>query len=308
MLLQIKLVTDSYSFEIPERALSRDNGAELTTEMRPITQIEGLEWCIEYSPAGLGIQRAGFLSVFIKVTKPIAFRYVFGVKNTAVKVRGACSAGNLSSSFELFSHDELRNSGGIQDGKFVITCDVEFEVPIAEFEETPSIHELLLESCPQIAFVVGKDTVKMNKAILTSVSSVFHAMFSHDMKEARTDSVKVTDFDVKTIENVNYFCLGIELDDLTTNESIQVLKFADKYDIKGLQTYLESFLVENITADNFCDIVNYAWTHSRDFMKTKCARYFSMYGEGVFLTSAFADLEPTIMASLVKAAVGFKSK
>uniref|UniRef100_A0A7E4ZSU6 BTB domain-containing protein n=1 Tax=Panagrellus redivivus TaxID=6233 RepID=A0A7E4ZSU6_PANRE len=207
----------------------------------------------------------------------------------------------------FISHDELRKSGAIQNGKFVVSCDIEFNLPWSKLDNIPPIHCLLLKTCPQVKLIVGEDTVEMNKAILTSISPVFNAMFSHDTKEARTGSVRIPDFDFNTVQNVRRFCLGVEFD-FTTKECIDMLKFADKYDIKGLQDYLEVCLINNLTADNFCAVADYAWTHSRDTVKINCAQYFSNYGEGVFLTSAFAGLEPTIMASLVKAAVEFTSK
>uniref|UniRef100_A0A7E4ZXJ9 BTB domain-containing protein n=1 Tax=Panagrellus redivivus TaxID=6233 RepID=A0A7E4ZXJ9_PANRE len=306
----VKLVTDSYSFEIPETALSMDNGVELATEMRPITQIEGLQWCIEYSPAGYDKEDAGFISVFLNVTKAVGIRYVFAVKNTAVQLHEQFFADEPMSfgAHHLISHDNLRKSGAMQNGKFVITCNAEFEVPLAKVEDPLPIQDLLLESCPQVTFVVGNDTVKMNKAILTNISPVFNAMFNHDTKEAKTGTVQIEDFNLKTIQKVKNFCLGSELDNFTFQEGIEVLKFADKYDIQGLQEYLEIFLSINITVDNFCDLVSYAWAYSRDGLKEKCAHYFSEHGDGVYLTAAFVELEPTVMASLVKAAFAYKSR
>uniref|UniRef100_A0A7E4VPS8 BTB domain-containing protein n=1 Tax=Panagrellus redivivus TaxID=6233 RepID=A0A7E4VPS8_PANRE len=306
----VKLVTDSDSIEIPETALSLKIGEKVTTVARPIAQIEGLKWWLEVCPAGFAKSNAVFISVFVKVTKHVDIRTVFTLKNTTFEIQDSWIADdNLRFGYDnLFSHDYFLNNGAIHNGKFVITCKVEFEVPIIDLKPLPNIHALLLKTCPQIAFKVGDESVLMNKAILTSISPVFHAMFDHDTKEAKINVVEIKDFDIDTVYKVMYFCLGIELNNLTTKESIEMLKFADKYDIQGLQKYFEAVLIASITADNICDIVNYAWTYSRDTVNTKCACFFSKSSESVVLTSAFADLEPTVMSSLVKAAVEFKSR
>uniref|UniRef100_A0A7E4VM17 BTB domain-containing protein n=1 Tax=Panagrellus redivivus TaxID=6233 RepID=A0A7E4VM17_PANRE len=300
----VKLIPDSCSMELPRTSITMNIGEHLASPIRSIPEVKGLDWIVHCCPAGRTEAQAGYISVFVTVLKPVDLRFTFSLKNTNITEQFFVNFNSdiLSHGSPFFiSHDLLRSCGAIQDGKFTIVCDVAVELPVSDFKAVPHIHELLHESCPQVTMLVEDEELQMNKAILMSVSPVFNAMFNHDTQEARSGCVKIDDFSYDTVDNVIDFILGSTSRKLTASEIIDMLKFADKYDISGLIVYFEAFLAKNVTPDNVADITTYAYAYSRDVLKAKCAKFVSKK-VGKAVVASFAQLEPSLLVSLIKAA------
>uniref|UniRef100_A0A7E4ZXS9 BTB domain-containing protein n=1 Tax=Panagrellus redivivus TaxID=6233 RepID=A0A7E4ZXS9_PANRE len=302
----VKLVPDICTIEVPVAFLNMDFGEKISTPKRLVVcELGEIEWYVEYYPAGFNSSFGRDVSLFVRIEKNVDVRRIVSIQNTYIQKRDSDfhTFSSVSCLFRLASHEELRESAAIQDGKFVVTCELQFEVPIAVVAPVPPIRDLLLDTCPQVTFDVDDETFTVNKAILCGMSSVFEAMFHHDTLEAVTGHVKIEDFDAKTVQNATLFINGIKPSKFTLNECFDMLKFADKYEINGFTNYLEWFLIDNINPENICDMINYAWTFSCKRLKFNLAKYISEHCTEAIMTAAFADLEPTIMAEVIRAAV-----
>uniref|UniRef100_A0A7E4VRB4 MATH domain-containing protein n=1 Tax=Panagrellus redivivus TaxID=6233 RepID=A0A7E4VRB4_PANRE len=82
-------LTDSCSLKIPETALSTEAVFEMSTAMRPISQVEGLYWFIKSctSAAGSNHERAGIFTVYVLCTKPVKCRGLISLQNTAIQCK-----------------------------------------------------------------------------------------------------------------------------------------------------------------------------------------------------------------------------
>uniref|UniRef100_A0A7E4VWS7 BTB domain-containing protein n=1 Tax=Panagrellus redivivus TaxID=6233 RepID=A0A7E4VWS7_PANRE len=122
--------------------------------------------------------------------------------------------------------------------------------------------------------VVGNDTLEVHRHILCLISPVFHAEFTHDTKEAKNGTINIKDFDFATVKNVIDTCYGRECAADSLADYIDMLRFADKYDIRSLTQSIEPFINDDVTLESFCVITNYAWDLDKTDLKSKCAKFY----------------------------------
>ena len=87
---------------------------------------------------------------------------------------------------------------------------------------------------------------KVHKCVLTAHSDVFRAMFSHKETVENTQSrLKITDFDSKIVGQMLKFLYTGELaEELATEDLVELLKIAEKYQLKLLKSISEEKLIK----------------------------------------------------------------
>ena len=108
-----------------------------------------------------------------------------------------------------------------------------------------------------VTLIVGEKNFKVHKHILSLQSDVFKAMFSHNMAENESGIVKIDDFDVQVIEDMLqyiYTCTTQNLPKLAQ----ELFKAAHKYEIHGLKSKCEEYLIFNLNHQNVIDILDLA--------------------------------------------------
>uniref|UniRef100_A0A7E4VKE9 BTB domain-containing protein n=1 Tax=Panagrellus redivivus TaxID=6233 RepID=A0A7E4VKE9_PANRE len=278
----VKHVTDSSSISIKESDFNDSMvGNAIPWPDRSIKEISGLKWHVDIYPAGDDWEyqqiNTGQVDVYLVVSKPVNAFVTFQIKGTNTTHSEYVTFG--SNDRELVRavpgfvlHEDLRNSGAIKKGKFVIRCEVKFDIPIAEFPAPPPIYKLLKEDCNTVNLVTENLEIEANKSILTEISPIFSAMFTHNMVESRTGEVHIVDLDSDTVRNVIDYCLGKNLNTITLDGVLNMLKFADKYNINGLTEHLETFLIDILNYENAATIYKHADLHSRENLKNACAK------------------------------------
>ena len=110
------------------------------------------------------------------------------------------------------------------------------------------------------------ETIGISKAMLQSLSDVFRRMTTNgDNKEAVENSVKIDDTDPETIKELKTFVLDMENFD---EPSLDLLMFANKYNIKPVTEYCKKYITEKIDKDNILDVIKVAYiTDADDLMK-----------------------------------------
>ncbi|GFX41324.1 TD and POZ domain-containing protein 5 [Trichonephila clavipes] len=112
-----------------------------------------------------------------------------------------------------------------------------------------------------------------HKVILSARSPVFKKMFITDMKEKSTGCVDIEDLDDDTVERMLLYIYTSMFQDLQLNSACNLYVAADKYEILSLKSECSSFLKDNLSPDNACDILTLAGNHYDKELKSAVQEY-----------------------------------
>lgn len=121
----------------------------------------------------------------------------------------------------------------------------------------------------------GKE-IKVSKGILAARSSVFLAMFKHQLEETKSGRVNITDVKYEPL------CALIQYlytDTVDLNDCVQfvieLFVAADKYDVRSLRTLSEMFISNNISDANVIDAINISKALNSLPIKQACLDYIA---------------------------------
>ena len=129
-----------------------------------------------------------------------------------------------------------------------------------------------------------------HKNILKARSPVFAAMFQHEMQEAKTGQVVITDIQPDIFRDLLHFIYSCELRTPLTEEKAKMLFVAaDKYDIGDLKTMCLRFLVPYIHTKNVLHLLVWAQNFSVDKIKEATLDFVAVYFDKVCLTEEWVN-------------------
>uniref|UniRef100_A0A7E4VN03 BTB domain-containing protein n=1 Tax=Panagrellus redivivus TaxID=6233 RepID=A0A7E4VN03_PANRE len=279
---------------------------------RPIGGSKGLFWSLRlHRVAGPSIRVAiGFSVGSVKATGTIAIGADIQLGSITI---GADSQRFETTFVQAEEHVVLEEASIVHlTGQFFVTVEVQLEIQ-KKFSKVKmlnlNVFELIAESQQDVtdaefSFVDGK--IKIHRGILSAISPVFYAMFTHDTKEAKTGVINITDFDMKTAKSVINLCYGRNVETESIPEVVDMLRFADKYDIKAVVKKLEAIIEADLDKFNFCAITQYAWDLDRDNLKTACGKYYRKNLD-VCLTSEFGKMRVAAQVGVIAVASSIDS-
>ncbi|CAL1294596.1 unnamed protein product [Larinioides sclopetarius] len=112
-----------------------------------------------------------------------------------------------------------------------------------------------------------------HKIILSASSSVFKAMFSSDMKENNSNCVSIEDLSDDTINRMLVFIYTSNLEDLTWERALHLYSAADKYAILSLKNICSSYLKNNLSQSNACEVLLLSDIHTDGDLKSTVQNY-----------------------------------
>ncbi|KAL3682606.1 hypothetical protein R1sor_000628 [Riccia sorocarpa] len=123
------------------------------------------------------------------------------------------------------------------------------EAKVTELKKNVSF---FYENCPGDIIFVGwdKEPVIAHCFIMASNSTVFQRMFSIDMKERRTGIVDIPDARASALRSMVGYCYTMEVQFTEDASAEELLKLADRYDIRGLREQCEKILYTGINFTN----------------------------------------------------------
>ncbi|GFT22813.1 speckle-type POZ protein A [Nephila pilipes] len=121
-----------------------------------------------------------------------------------------------------------------------------------------------------------------HKSILSARSQVFKAMFTNDMKEKTSEYVYVEDLDDDTIQRMLLYVYTAVVEDLQWESASQLYVAADKYAILSLKNKCSSFLKNNLSSNNACELMLLADMHQDQDLKSVVQDFILRHHKVVF--------------------------
>jgi len=321
------------------RKTDMENGEELKSGVFSIrTKDRQTDWFMRINPNGEEKTCKGFVSLFlykdgnceVPINADIIFSIVDkdGVKTRAKRCEYTFEK-NLPSDNRGFakfvSHSELRHPqlNLLPNDTLTILCEISITgdnvvtsgttkpVKGNTGRATEPVSRLSLdissifESSKFSDCVVACDgrEFRCHKNILASRSTVFDAMFTHDMEENRKSKVDIVDLDGDTAHDmVRYIYSGkvAELEGKATG----LLSAAEKYDLKELKTMCETALCDTITQDNVLDLLVLADLHGASVVRGLALKFIVDNGKEIVAQPGWREklkAYPEIMADMFEA-------
>lgn len=148
----------------------------------------------------------------------------------------------------------------------------------------------------------GKE-FRCHKSILSARSTVFDAMFTHDMEENRKSKLSIVDLDSETVQDMIIYIYSGKVSGLDTKAD-RLLSAAEKYDLRELKSMCESALCENITTDNVLDMLVLADLHGAASVRTLALKFIVENGKEIVSQAGWREKlksYPEIMADMFEA-------
>ena len=166
-----------------------------------------------------------------------------------------------------------------------------------------SDYEGLFESSAHSDVVLkcGSRAFSCHKAILSSRSPVFEAMFSHNMQESRHNEVEIEDLQPDTVRIMLQYIYSGHLDPPTTNK--ELLCAADKYQLTQLKTACELSLSRSIDTANCVELLVLADTHIANTLKKAALNFIVTNLQKIISNPNWQDeltAHPGILAQILK--------
>lgn len=139
------------------------------------------------------------------------------------------------------------------------------------------------EDCDVILKVQGQD-FPAHRNILRARSPVFASTFRNDMRERATGIVDIEDCDPFSFSDFLCFLYCGNTENLTTDNVFSLFTVADKYDVKDLRSECLEFLKDNLSVDNFCEIVTLAFQHLERELIELTADFFAKNLQEIIVT------------------------
>lgn len=179
---------------------------------------------------------------------------------------------------------------------FELKCEfwIEFDLLIDSQRKTlqhlTEFYENQIRCDVQFYFENG-DHIGGHVNILAARSSVFSAMFQHQMAETKTGQVDIFDIQPEIFQQLLHFIysgrIGIPLNEDNAKSLYEV---ADKYCIEDLKEKCVDFLRHCVDFNNAIDVVVWADLHSVESIKEIAVKKIVDHGEVICETEAWEEL------------------
>ena len=123
------------------------------------------------------------------------------------------------------------------------------------------------ELCTDVSLIVGDRTFPAHKYILSSVSDVFKAMFTHSMKENKSGIVKIDDIDADVIDEILCYIYTGKTKNMA-KLARQLYAAANKYQILDLTAKCEEHFIFNLNNENVIDLLEDATLYNSEILRS----------------------------------------
>lgn len=148
-----------------------------------------------------------------------------------------------------------------------------------------------------LTITVGSETFRAHKAILAARSTVFAAMFQHDMQESQRNKVTIKDMKPKVFREVLRFIYTDKAEGME-QMACELLPAADKYDLGRLKVMCEIALIEGITVGSVTKTLIMADLHRAKELKARVIQFIGENLKAMPDWSEFCSYRPDLVAEI----------
>uniref|UniRef100_A0A8D8B572 Protein roadkill n=1 Tax=Culex pipiens TaxID=7175 RepID=A0A8D8B572_CULPI len=216
---------------------------------------------------------------------------IFTFDRSAVLQNYLSSDGSLALAFKVsFSKNVLK---GDSSYNFIYPP----KVPPSELAE--SFGKLLSSSqLSDITVKVGRRTFHAHKAVLVARSTVFAAMFQHDMREAQRNEIVIPNMDPQVFEEVLRFIYTDKVEGLP-KMAYELLEVAEKYDLARLKVICENELLTGITVNAATKTLEFADMYRAEKLKAKTLHFLNRNLRQIPNWEEFCSARPDLVAEIL---------
>lgn len=152
---------------------------------------------------------------------------------------------------------------------------------------------------------VGSETFRAHKVILVARSTVFAAMFQHDMQESQRNVITIKDMEPKVFREVLRFIYTDQVEGLQ-QMACKLLAAADRYDLARMKVMCEIALIKGITVNSATETLIIADLHRAKELK---ARTIQFIGENLKTMPNWGELcssRPDLVAEILNGVAASK--
>jgi hypothetical protein len=180
--------------------------------------------------------------------------------------------------------------------------------PVATYDNKESLHgrfrELLKNKayCDLTIDIQGKK-FEAHKLVLIARSPVFEAMFTSNLTESTSNTLKIDDIEPRVFNELLLFLYTDFVNDLK-RFAAELLIAADKYMLKSLKAKCETSLARNINITNCCDMLLLADLYSALDLKTFVLEFIQRHLFSITQTPEWSKLMAKAPPKLFKEMAG----
>ncbi|XP_049943832.1 serine/threonine-protein phosphatase 6 regulatory ankyrin repeat subunit A-like isoform X2 [Schistocerca serialis cubense] len=139
-----------------------------------------------------------------------------------------------------------------------------------------------------VTLVAGEMQLAVHRSVLVAKSPVFSAMLAHDMSEANSGRIVITDVDPEVLQQLLLFTYQDSTPQLCSMAP-QLLMAADKYCLPDLKAQCELQLIRDLSVENVTSSASIALRHSCCRLKEVCGIYMQANFTKVMGTEGWAE-------------------
>uniref|UniRef100_A0A914YV42 BTB domain-containing protein n=1 Tax=Panagrolaimus superbus TaxID=310955 RepID=A0A914YV42_9BILA len=127
-------------------------------------------------------------------------------------------------------------------------------------------------------FIVGTRSIAIHRFLLQMESTVYATMLqTKHYLESATGEFVIEDFTFPTVRAFVQFCYGEDISDYlnSTTRRMDLLRFADKYDMPNVMATLEEFSATKIRVTNVAQNLECATKYNAKLLKTACEEFLA---------------------------------
>uniref|UniRef100_A0A8D8MGS4 Speckle-type POZ protein-like A n=1 Tax=Culex pipiens TaxID=7175 RepID=A0A8D8MGS4_CULPI len=155
------------------------------------------------------------------------------------------------------------------------------------------------EQFAELTITAGQQIFRAHKTILVARSTVFAAMFQHDMQESQRNEFTIVDVEPKVFEEVLRFIYTDKVKELP-QMAHELLAAADKYDLARLKVMCEIQLFEGISAESATKTLIFADLHRAKELKARAIEFLSRNLKAVSNWVEFCREKPDLVAEIME--------